>query len=91
MNDKVTCECHGEAYATYVCKHLVGASGIGWYSAEPVADDQWPNAWCEECNKAYVAEGEWNERSEKAAKLEAKLICHVCYENFRSQCQVHNV
>jgi len=91
MNDKVTCERHGEAFSTYVCEHLVGAIGVGWYSAVPTEDDPWPSAWCEKCNEAYSAEGEWNERSEKSVNLKAKLICHHCYENFRNQCKVHNV
>lgn len=91
MNNKITCEHHGEAYETYICEHLVGASNVDWHSAEPVEDDPWPSAWCEQCNEAFLAEGEWNERSENAANLNVKLVCHHCYEDFKSQCKVHNV
>ncbi len=84
--DKVRCECHGEAYTTFVCEHLVGASGLEWYSSEPTDEDRWPSAWCSKCHEAFSLEGEWNDRSERAAALKAKLICHYCYEDFRSQC-----
>ena len=90
-DNKITCEHHGEAYQTYVCEHLVNAVGIDWYSSEPFEDDPWPSAWCTKCNEAFSAEGEWNDHSEEAANLNVKLICHYCYESFRSQCSVYDV
>lgn len=91
MKDKVTCKAHGEAIATYVCEHLVGASGVGWHSAPPDNEELWPNAWCDQCNKAFEKEGEWNEHSEAEANLKAKLLCNFCYEEFRNRCTVHHV
>ena len=88
-NKTVTCECHGEAYESFVCEHLTNASGVDWYSAEPIDDDPWPSAWCDKCHKAFLAEGEWNEKSENAANLKADLICHQCYESIRAKCNVH--
>jgi hypothetical protein len=89
--EKVTCASHGEAYATYICEHLVGAVNVDWYSEEPNKDDLWPDAWCARCQREFAAEGEWNEKSERAAGLAIKLICHHCYEQFRSQCRTHNI
>ena len=87
--DKVECEAHGEARSTFVCKHLLGARGIGWYSAAPDATDPWPDAWCEQCHAAFESEGEWNEVSE--AKTEIKLLCHHCYESTKARCHVHYI
>jgi hypothetical protein len=42
--DRIECATHGQAYATYVCEHLVRASGAEWYSAEPIDEDPWPGA-----------------------------------------------
>ena len=86
--EKIECRTHGTAYATFVCEHLIGASGVRWYSAEPIEDDKWPSAWCDQCQSAFAVEGEWNEKSESAANLKAKLLCHHCYENTKSRCQV---
>ena len=88
MNNKVTCENHGEANETFVCEHLVGASGANWYSAEPTENDPWPSAWCMKCHESFLQEGEWNEKSENSASLTAKLLCHCCYEETKTKCNV---
>lgn len=94
MSDEDEIECceHGKAFATFICRHLVEGSNREWHSAEPDEEDQWPDAWCGECHQHYEAEGEWNEASEQAAGPDnIKLICHHCYERFRSQCTFHPV
>ena len=89
--ETIDCCTHGEAYETFVCEHLVGADGIDWYSAEPIEEDPWPGAWCKECHKAFEAEGEWNESSEKAANLKLSILCHFCYINTRKRCITHEI
>jgi hypothetical protein len=84
--ERVECTKHGTPYETFVYEHLVGASGVKWFSSAPTADDPWPSAWCEKCQRAFAAEGKWNELSEQAANLKAKLLCHHCYEQFRDAC-----
>jgi len=88
-HDEIECANHGRAYATYVCEHLVRASGIEWYSAEPIDEDPWPGAWCKQCHTGFLIEGEWNEASEKAAGLKLSLLCHLCYEATKVRCIVH--
>jgi hypothetical protein len=83
--DEITCEAHGKAYATFVCQHLLKKRRQTWH-CEPATDDEpWPSAWCDVCHEAYVAEGEWNDRSEAAANLDevVQVICHRCYEMLR--------
>ena len=91
MNNKVNCKSHGTANETFVCEHLVGASGINWYSASPIKNDLWPSAWCEKCHQSFLKESEWNEKSEKCANLTAKILCHHCYEETKKQCNAHLV
>jgi hypothetical protein len=87
--DRVECATHGQAYATYVCEHLVRASGAEWYSAEPIDEDPWPGAWCKKCHAEFLTAGEWNEASEEAAGLKLSLLCHFCYEATKARCIVH--
>ncbi len=89
--ERVSCQTHGEAYATFVCGHLAEGAATEWYSAEPIDADPWPSAWCDACHRAFLAEGEWNERSEAAADLRVTLICHRCYEALRARCMRHVV
>ena len=86
---KVTCGTHGEAYEAYVCEHLIGASGLKWYSHEPSEENPWPDAWCGRCHTEFEREGEWNETSE--ASVNIKLICHQCYERTKAKCSVHYI
>jgi hypothetical protein len=79
---QLNCETHGTAYATYVCEHLASEPGQRWFSQEPDGENPWPDAWCEACNTIFREHGEWNEANEK--KLKVKLLCHHCYETFRS-------
>ena len=93
MQDRDTLECctHGAAYATYVCEHLVQESSYQWFSCEPDDDVQWPDSWCHLCHEHFLAEGEWNEKSEVAAGSPStiKLLCHHCYLAKRAACEVH--
>lgn len=95
MNDRSHLECreHGEAHATYVCRHLIEGTNTNWYSAEPDEENPWPDSWCGICNQFFEAEGEWNEKSEQAADIGAnlKLLCHHCYTGYRSKCTTHTV
>ena len=80
---QVQCGDHGPAIATFVCRHLVLGSGLGFYWAED-PDDPYPDAWCGRCEEVRVREGgEWNDVSEAFTKV--TLICHHCYEGARAR------
>lgn len=76
-NKKVECRIHGSSYATFVCRHLQTGRGLGFFRADDV-DDPHPDAWCAECEKVRLAEGEWNDVSEGFVKI--TLLCAGCYE-----------
>jgi len=79
----ITCAEHGEAFATYICEHLVGDPVQEWFSAYPSDDNRWPDAWCARCNIEFVKQGEWNEKNEDTVAI--KLFCSDCYEKRRAQ------
>ncbi|MBI3546704.1 MAG: hypothetical protein HY081_08975 [Gammaproteobacteria bacterium] len=77
-NNALQCAQHGDAFVTYVCKHLVDQPRQRWYCDYPSEDNRWPDAWCQQCDEAFQKEGEWNEKNENATDI--KIICNSCYE-----------
>lgn len=77
----VNCGNHGFRRPAFVCQHLNLENPIGFeeafetYKGMDLDDDL--QAWCNECEKIRIKYGEWNEESEKFAKI--KLICEDCY------------
>ena len=74
---RIRCDGHGDAWETYVCKHLLGKPAQEWFSEHPEEDNPWPDAWCAKCDRAFAREGEWNERNEAECPIE--LVCSACY------------
>jgi hypothetical protein len=81
--EQVECATHGSGFETFVCEHLLSNPAQEWFSSEPDDENKWPDAWCAACNTFFQQEGEWNEKNE--SKMKIKLLCHHCYERFRSQ------
>ena len=79
----IHCGKHGPARATFVCRHLVRGSGLGFYWADN-PDDPYPDAWCGKCEEVRLREGgDWNDVSEAFARI--TLLCHHCYEAARAR------
>ncbi|MFN8392970.1 MAG: hypothetical protein U0136_21935 [Bdellovibrionota bacterium] len=83
---KITCAEHGEARATFVCKHLMHATKVEWISSSPTPEDPWPDAWCADCNKAFEVEGRWTDAAMALVSDDIRAICHTCYERARARC-----
>jgi len=86
----VTCESHGTSRAAFVCQHLNKDTYTGFHEAfesnpliEPDDDYQ---AWCDECEKMRLQEGEWNDVSEGFAKI--RLICDQCFFEIKRRNQL---
>ena len=83
MTNSAAYEQHGFQPKTYVCDYIVQSlrdrqpRGLSRSAAD--GDQQYPDAWCTECNdRLRSADGEWTDESEKAAKV--RLLCARCYE-----------
>ena len=82
MADKIQCATHGECQQSFVCTHLLGETvGLGFNRNEPVDDNPFPDAWCDNCELIRAAHNGWNEQSEKLVKI--SLLCSGCYERAR--------
>jgi hypothetical protein len=86
--ERISCSTHGDAYATYICEHLHANSVQRWHGALPSADNPWPDSWCDQCNEAYLREGEWNDANSEAVRL--KILCEHCYERAKGR-SVHRL
>lgn len=84
-DDSIECAEHGTRAATFVCRHLVAGSELGFHFGLPEdhPDAAWPDAWCDGCDAVFRAEGGWNERSEAEAGV--SVVCDVCYERARER------
>ena len=71
-NETVTCPDHGSALATFVCKHVVGAEGLGFVYDEE-APEPWPDALCSAC----AAEPWW---SDETAMERIRMLCSRCWD-----------
>ena len=74
--DTIECIHHGTCHKTYVCQHLAAGTGQGFVCFEN-PDNPYPDAWCDECERARMDARGWNEESEKVAGI--TLRCHRCY------------
>jgi hypothetical protein len=75
----VECAIHGRQSAAFVCRHLNLETRVGFVEGyDPNDPDTASNqAWCAECDRLLVEEGEWNDRSESFAQ--PRLVCRACY------------
>lgn len=75
----IECPRHGDQRPAFICKHLQYAERIGFNTPDNPPGEDWPfnNAWCDECNRVLLEEGEWNDRSEGFAEIMA--ICEGCF------------
>lgn len=81
-DQKIECE-HGGSLATYVCRHVRDGIACGYHFDEADKDDAWPDAWCDRCEHARAAAGEWTEALEDEAEIAA--ICTHAYEAARER------
>ncbi len=77
MTEHVSCDQHGESLPTFVCHHLVGGSGLGFFYADDPGNPR-PDAWCKACDDVLTRVGEWNDESEAFANI--TLLCSACYD-----------
>ena len=81
-HNKVECCDHGLRNRAYVCQHLVTSEFTGFWESfdsdsTKIYNNDELNAWCDECDKILLEQGEWNDISEAFAGI--KLICDVCF------------
>jgi hypothetical protein len=84
---QVYCPEHGSRRPTFLCRHLVRGSGLGFVTPNrpPMSDDESGEqcAWCEECEEVRQRQDGWDDVSEGFAG--ATMACDVCFEAARKR------
>ncbi len=78
-DSKMECKNHGLQKPAFICQHLQYGEGLGFIEATENSDPEYPfkEAWCRQCDKVLIEQGEWNDISESHAKI--MVICEGCY------------
>ncbi len=78
----VHCGPHGKRVAAVVCCHMIQSSeAVGFIENNSDPNDL--QAWCERCEKMFLAEGDKTKAFE--AFNDRAIVCCVCYGGFKSQ------
>jgi hypothetical protein len=82
MEQKITCELHGERERSFVCQHifesLLTHKKAGFHQAVDT-ESKYPDAWCDQCEIIWgEVGGQWTDELEK--RLGIKLLCSACYD-----------
>jgi hypothetical protein len=90
LKDKyIACDTHISGRVAFICQHLNKDKYTGFHEAfesTPLIDsDDDYQAWCNECEKVRLKEGEWNDTSMAFAKI--KLVCDQCYFEIKKRNQ----
>jgi hypothetical protein len=78
----VQCERHGNNREAFMCKHLLGGVGLGFFCDTEDVSNPYPDAWCSECQGVL---GESSEFEDDYARLTFKLVCGGCYEEIKAK------
>ena len=85
----VICDNHGASWPAFVCQHLNKGAYTGFHEpseSDPlIKPEDGYQAWCDECEKIRLQEGEWNDVSEGFAKI--RLICSGCFFDIKQRNQ----
>jgi len=69
-SETIHCGTHGKRRLTFVCRHLVRGTGLGFHQAQALPDENSPEQcdWCSDCEKVRIRYGgEWTDESEEFA------------------------
>ena len=80
--EHLICDEHGPAYEAFVCRHLLGASDLGFEQSEDVPDQARPDAWCGDCERYRVENDGWSD--DVPPPVGIAVVCHHCYDKIRA-------
>jgi hypothetical protein len=78
----VDCQSHGEIVAAVVCRHMIESSeSVGF--VENSSDPNDPQAWCEQCEQMFLAEGDRTEAFRAFHGM--AIVCCECYRVLKAK------
>lgn len=92
LKDKyVNCDKHISDRVAFVCQHLINNTSVGFHEAfdfDPTIElDDDRQAWCDECEKIRLKEGEWTDEAMTFANI--KVVCDQCYFEIKERNQTN--
>jgi hypothetical protein len=79
----VRCGTHGKRIAAVVCGHLVEAQDRIVGFVENVSDPMNLQAWCEDCERVFLAEGGMTPAFLEFNRM--SIVCNTCYVTYRAR------
>jgi hypothetical protein len=80
-NKYTTCNAHISDRIAFVCQHLLNDTSKGFHepfdSDSSIEQEDDYQAWCDQCEKIRLQEGEWTETAMAFADI--KIVCNQCY------------
>nr|WP_133300149.1 DUF6882 domain-containing protein [Mucilaginibacter terrenus] len=88
LKDKyVDCASHIADRTAFVCQHLLNEKSIGFnepFETDPsIENNDDCQAWCDECEKVRLKEGEWTDNAVVFANI--KVVCNQCYFDIKEK------
>lgn len=81
--DVLRCERHGPSQTCYVCAHLdMGSDGRGFNTALN-AEEERPDAWCDECDRLLEGGDDWDALGDRHPDI--RIACAGCYDILRAR------
>jgi hypothetical protein len=81
MTKMIACAEHGSQPETFVCDHILQTlrdRRPRGFIFDPDSDQEYPDAWCRECDEMlHASGGEWTDELGTAAHV--RLLCARCY------------
>ena len=79
----IQCGTHGPRIGAIVCCHIIGAKDRSVGFVEDTSDPNDLMAWCNECERLFLEEGDFTQRFEKFC--DAKIVCDFCYAKHKER------
>lgn len=74
---KISCETHGTRVTAIVCRHMIQSKDRAVGFIENSADPEDLQAWCSECERVFIEEGDKTQRFRSFNDF--AVVCDACY------------
>ncbi len=81
--DVVQCNRHGPSQICYVCEHLDMASSGRGFNTDLKAEEERPDAWCDDCDRLLDGLDDWDAVGDRHPTI--VIVCAGCYDILRAR------
>jgi hypothetical protein len=84
--DVLQCDRHGASRPCYVCAHLVMTGERRGFNTALNAEEERPDAWCDECDRLLDGVDDWEALGDRQPEIE--IVCGGCYDTLRERHEI---